>query len=120
MKNETMDIHLTLSKKKRCLIKLDGKFNIESVPMFEEKMEETFENEISAIIFDFKELKLIDSSGIGSLIKALNTAKNRDILFYMFNVSDEINNIFIVSYLDKFFKIKTQAELKQLYPELVL
>ncbi len=115
-----MEISITISKKKRAMARLIGKFNIESVPMFEEKMEKIFEQDITAIIFDFKELRLIDSSGIGSLIKALNIAKNRDIDFFMFNVSEEINNIFIVSYLDKFFKIKTEKDLQQLYPELDL
>ena len=88
--------------------------------MFEEKMEWIFDQNVKAIIFDFQSLKLIDSSGIGSLIKALNTAKNREVDFFMYNVSEEINNIFIVSYLDKFFKIKTKNELKELYPELNL
>lgn len=120
MKSETMDIDVNISKKNRCLVKLEGKFNIESVPMFEEEMEQVFEKNITAIVFDFKKLKLIDSSGIGSMIKALNTAKNRDILFYLYNVSEEINNIFMVSYLDKFFKIKTKDELKNLYPDLNL
>ncbi len=115
-----MDIPVTLSKKGKALVKLVGKFNIESVPMFEEKMEWLFEQDVDVLIFNLEDLKLIDSSGIGSLIKALNIAKNRDTSFYLYNVSDEINTIFTVSYLDKFFKIKSKSELQELYPDMAL
>jgi len=115
-----MEIKININKKKQASVSLSGKFNIESVLVFEEKIEWLFEQNIELMAFNLQKMSLIDSSGIGSLIKALNTAKNQKIEFILYNVTEQIVSIFKVSFLDKFFIIKDEKDIKKLYPDLKL
>ncbi|PKL38181.1 MAG: hypothetical protein CVV44_13520 [Spirochaetae bacterium HGW-Spirochaetae-1] len=115
-----MEITISVSKKGRAVVILNGKFNIEHVQIFEEKMSQLFSAKAKLIVIDLKKVRLIDSSGIGSLIKTLNTAKNSESELILINITEEIANIFSISYLDKFFTIKTDKELMRLYPDLNL
>jgi anti-sigma B factor antagonist len=109
-----------VNRKGRAIVTVTGNFNIESVTLFEEKMNSVFSEKINTVIIDFEGLLRIDSSGIGSLIKAYNMARNEGIDFFLCNPSKGIQNVLSISFLDRFFAIRTSAELRKIYPDITL
>jgi anti-sigma B factor antagonist len=98
------------------IITLSGKFNIEEVAKFEEAIAMDLTKKLKAIAVNFTEIEYIDSSALGSLIKLMNKAKNINIDFILFDMTQPILSIFRLAYLDKFFLITTSSELKIKYP----
>jgi anti-anti-sigma factor len=98
------------------VVTISGKFNIEEVVKFEEAVTIDPSKGFSAIAIDFTEVEYIDSSALGSLIKLMNKAKNVNIEFILYNMSQPIMSIFRLAYLDKFFSITTTDALTKKYP----
>ncbi len=92
------------------LIGITGRFNIEEVFNFEKVINSVILQNPEAICIDLSGLKYIDSSGIGSLIKAMNITKNKNIELILTDLSTEIMNIFKLAYLDRFFTLSTKED----------
>ncbi|HON78264.1 MAG TPA: STAS domain-containing protein [Spirochaetota bacterium] len=92
------------------IITLDGRFDIEEVITFESSCSEFLKSGFKNICLDLSELKYIDSSGIGSLIKTMNITKNENAGLFLLDVQPDIMKIFKLAYLDKFFTITTKKE----------
>ncbi len=100
-------------------IRIIGRLNIEEVQSFEKEFDKHLSSK-KIIALDLSGLKYIDSSGIGSLIKAMNLAKNSGIEFFLFDITPAILNVFKLAYLDKFFTIISGKELSRRYPQFKL
>lgn len=98
------------------LIKLKGKFTIEDIGQFKEKTASIENGQSTTVLIGFTDLEYIDSSGIGSLILLMNMARNRGVTIVIYDLQEEIRNVFKISYLDKFFNITTALELKKEFP----
>lgn len=98
------------------ILRLIGRFNIEEVLKFEEEFEKHLAMK-KYIVLDLSAMKYIDSSGIGSLIKAMNFSKNMSIEFVLLDVNPSILNVFKLAYLDKFFVIVSSDDLQNRYPQ---
>jgi anti-anti-sigma factor len=96
------------------LLAIKGRFNIEQVEAFETALENCAG--IRWIILDLSAMRYIDSSGIGSLIKAVNIAKNEKREILLHSIDPAIMNVFRLAYLDKFFSIRSREELAELFP----
>jgi anti-sigma B factor antagonist len=96
------------------LLAIKGRFNIEQVEAFETALEKCAG--IRWIILDLSAMRYIDSSGIGSLIKAVNIAKNEKREILLHSIDPAIMNVFRLAYLDKFFSIRSREELAELFP----
>ncbi|MCB1190146.1 MAG: STAS domain-containing protein [Leptospiraceae bacterium] len=89
------------------IIGLTGKFDIESTEEFEENFQRELKSKPPAIAIDMTKLDYIDSSGIGALIKSLNSIKNNKGVLILFGLKSMILNIFKLAKLDLFFQIMT-------------
>ncbi len=116
----TMEITINHPSESVALIRLKGKFTIEDVNHFKEETVPLTKSGIATLLMSFTDLVYIDSSGIGSLILLMNTAKNQGMNLIVYNLQEEIQNVFRISYLDKFFVITTSEELKKHYPGISL
>ncbi len=96
------------------LLTVKGSINIEMVEAFESAIEKCAGSRW--IIMDLSAMKYIDSSGIGSLIKAVNMAKNEKREIFLYGIDPAIMNVFRLAYLDKFFSIRSREELAELFP----
>jgi anti-sigma B factor antagonist len=92
------------------IIDLAGEFDIDVIRNVEKAWNEALEKNPKVIAFNCKELKFIDSSAIGTLVKFMNSATNRKITLSLFNVMPSIHAIFKTSRLDKFFSISSKEE----------
>lgn len=111
----SMEIKLNKVNRDLIIVRISGRFNIEEVISFEKAVNEVIEQTPKALSLDMSELKYIDSSGIGSLIKAMNIAKNKNIDLVITDLDKEIMHIFKLAYLDRFFTISTQEEIFKKY-----
>lgn len=113
-----MNISISSVKYADNLVKVSiaGKLNIESAIHFDDETRQLLHNAGATILFDLKGVTYLDSSGIGALIKFMNQAKGCGIRLILYNVKPDIQKVFTVAYLDKFFIIKTAESLQSEYP----
>lgn len=95
------------------VIEIQGKFDIESTEEFETLFQKQMESNPSTIAIDMNKLEYIDSSGIGTLIKSLNTIKNNKGNLILVGLNNMILNVFKLAKLDMFFQIMTNEEFKK-------
>jgi anti-sigma B factor antagonist len=115
-----MEMTITHQTESTAIVRLKGKFTIEDINQFKETTAPLAKDPVRTMLISFTDLEYIDSSGIGSLILIMNTAKNQDISLILYNLQEEIRNVFKISHLDKFFTITTSDELKKHYPDISL
>lgn len=98
------------------IIHIKGKFDIECI----EEFENTFQKQLASgkptqLAIDMNQLDYIDSSGIGSLIKSLNTIKTQKGVLILYGLKPMILNVFKLAKLDMFFQIMTNSEFTNKY-----
>ncbi|MCZ8341888.1 MAG: STAS domain-containing protein [Leptospira sp.] len=96
-------------------IEIAGKFDIESTEEFESIFAKVIEPNPSVVSIELSRLDYIDSSGIGSLIKSLNTLKNKKGKLILVGMKPMIQNVFKLAKLDMFFEIMSAIEFQTKY-----
>lgn len=96
-------------------IEIAGKFDIESTEEFESIFNKLIESSPNLVSIEMSRLDYIDSSGIGSLIKSLNSLKNKKGKLLLVGMKPMIQNVFKLAKLDMFFEIMSSADFQQRY-----
>ncbi|MCW7457707.1 STAS domain-containing protein [Leptospira bandrabouensis] len=96
-------------------IEIAGKFDIESTEEFESIFAKIIEPNPSIVSIDMSRLDYIDSSGIGSLIKSLNSLKNKKGKLILVGMKPMIMNVFKLAKLDMFFEIMNEMDFRTKY-----
>lgn len=109
---------ITQNRQNSILMALNGSLDIYTSLELKETLETLVNSkEIKNIIIDLDFTDYVDSSGIGTLIKGLNLAREKKIEFYIVNVQPTIEKVFKVAGLLNFFKILSRQELIEQFPE---
>jgi anti-sigma B factor antagonist len=111
-----MVITLNMPGETTAVIILDGKFTIEDVLHFRTKTTPLMYKGMKAILLCCSKLEFIDSSGIGSLILLMNTARNLNIDLVLYDMQDAIMKVFKTAFLDKFFRILPLDDVRKSFP----
>jgi anti-sigma B factor antagonist len=106
-----MEIKLNQSSKVK-IIEVIGKFDIENTEEFENVFNKQLESKPSILAIDLNKLDYIDSSGIGCLIKSLNSIKNQKGSLILVGLKPMILNVFKLAKLDLFFQIMSNDDFK--------
>ncbi|PKA11889.1 anti-anti-sigma factor [Leptospira meyeri] len=96
-------------------IEIAGKFDIESTEEFESIFAKIIEPNPSIVSIEMSRLDYIDSSGIGSLIKSLNSLKNKKGKLILVGMKPMILNVFKLAKLDMFFEIMNEMDFRTKY-----
>ena len=98
------------------IINIAGDFFIDSIEAAEQVWNQQMARRPKAIAINCKNIKYIDSSAIGILVKFLNSAMKQKTEMVFFDLSDTIFSVFKTAKLGNFFKImsKTQFEMEYL------
>ncbi|TGK86965.1 anti-sigma factor antagonist [Leptospira noumeaensis] len=96
-------------------IEIAGKFDIESTEEFESIFAKLIEPNPSIVSIEMSRLDYIDSSGIGSLIKSLNSLKNKKGKLILVGMKPMIQNVFKLAKLDMFFEIMSSSDFQSKY-----
>ncbi len=97
------------------VIRLEGEFYIESIEYAEKIWGEQVARSPRVIGIDCHDIKFIDSSAIGVMVKFLNAAMKMKIELIFFDLSDTIKNVFKTAKLENFFKIMGRSEFETTY-----
>ncbi|MGV3665268.1 MAG: STAS domain-containing protein [Leptospira bouyouniensis] len=96
-------------------IEIAGKFDIESTEEFESIFNKLIESSPNLVSIEMSRLDYIDSSGIGSLIKSLNSLKNKKGKLLLVGMKPMIQNVFKLAKLDMFFEIMNSSDFQSKY-----
>ncbi len=95
-----------------------GKLDINQAEKFEENFNGFLKDINDATIgVNLAKIEYIDSSGLGVLIKILNSSKNDGKSMLLFGASPKIQNIFQLARLEKFFTFVSPVEFNSKYPD---
>jgi|GEM_PF-411918 len=115
-----MDINVTYKDSIHVVLKLSGHFTLENVEKFTKIINPLLNEKKQYFFFNFKEITMLDSSGIGALLKSANSMKNLGITLVLYDVSSHIEEIMRGAYLHKIFTITDQKEIKKTFPSVKL
>lgn len=85
---------------------------------FHQEFEKALEGRtLQKLTLDFAQVKFLDSSGIGSVIKASSSLHNRGIEVFATNLNKNLNSVFRLSGLNHILSILTIDEYLSKFPE---
>ena len=100
-----MELKVDLRKEEDILfVKLYGDLDINSVNIFKDKINSV--EEIRKIIIDCEELSYVDSTGLGAFISVYKNIKEKGEGIVIKGLKPHIKKIFLITDLDKVFKIE--------------
>ncbi len=99
------------------ILKFKNEFSMRNVIEIEETWNDYILKNPTIILFDFMQLKFIDSSAIGTLVKFYNQAKKRHIDMKISDMSDSVKNVFTTAKLAQVFEIIDGDDFRDKYIE---
>jgi len=102
--------HEILEKQDASVIVFKGEIDLESSPAAREILLKFF-NHTGNVIVDLSEVTYIDSSGVASLVEALQAAKKNGSQFALAAVSEPTRRVLELARLDKVFTLYDSVEL---------
>lgn len=87
-------------------IVLSGEIDIYTSQSFKTELNEVIESSKGDLYIDCKDLTYIDSTGLGILVGILKEVRKDDNNIYICNLKDNIKKLFLITGLDKLFKIE--------------
>ena len=102
--------HEILEKQGASIVVFTGEIDLESSPAARETLLKCVEH-TSNVIVDLSEVSYIDSSGVASLVEALQAAKKQGGQFALAAVSEPTRRVLELARLDKVFTLYDSVEL---------
>ncbi|HEY5585792.1 MAG TPA: STAS domain-containing protein [Ruminiclostridium sp.] len=87
-------------------IVLSGEIDIYTSQSFKSELNDVVNASKGDLFIDCKELTYIDSTGLGILVGALKEIRKDNNDIYICNLKDNIKKLFLITGLDKLFKIE--------------
>jgi len=97
------------------IISISGEFYIENIQKVENAWNEQVMKSPETIAINCGGLLYIDSSAIGTLVKFLNSAMNKNIKLVFFDLNPSIQQIFKTARLNNFFTITSKENFEREY-----
>ncbi len=92
--------------------KIDSdRLNAAIAPQVKEELTQIFKTKGTKVILNLASIKFIDSTGIGTLISALKTARQNEGVFVLSDVQPDVLSLITLMKLDKIFDIYTNEDL---------
>lgn len=86
------------------VVALDGEVDLQHSPTLRRVLLKAVENDLPVLV-NLEKVAYIDSSGIASLVEALQTARGKGIDLVLVSVSEAVSRVLKLARLDKVFKI---------------
>ncbi|MEH2118231.1 STAS domain-containing protein [Nostoc sp.] len=67
-------------------------------------------NGADILLIDMKEVKFIDSSGLGALVSAMQMVRNANSKLFVCSISDQVRMLFELTKMDRIFKTFTDQD----------
>lgn len=99
----------TREERGTCIVALRGEIDLEQSPRARQVLLESVERG-APILVDLAGVEYIDSSGVASLVEALQQARKKDIGFALVAPSSGVHRVLELARLDKVFTIHASLE----------
>ena len=96
--------------KKVIIISIEGELFFGNIDELDDLWNRQVIKKPSIIAMNCKNLISIDSTVVGYFVKFLKFTMNKKIELVFFDLTDQVNKLFLTARLDKFFKITTKDE----------
>ncbi|MFQ5752391.1 MAG: STAS domain-containing protein [bacterium] len=93
------------SQKSLKIVEVEGEVDLYSSPILRKELLELTKNGHKAILVDLEKVKYMDSSGIATLVEALQQVGKYGGKLKLTNLRDAVKDVFELSRLDKVFDI---------------
>lgn len=93
-----------------CTVFLRGELDLSVAPDFRKVMEPLAVNEKQDLVMNLKDLKYIDSTGIGILLSILKTRHGMNAGFLVKEVPEQIQKLFDMTGIAKFFAAQENTQ----------
>ena len=100
----------TKSEDSVTIIEVDGEVDLYSSPDLRKALLEMTKDHNKAILVDLAKVKYMDSSGVATLVEALQQVGKYDGKLKLVNLREAVKNVFELSRLDKVFDIYESIE----------
>jgi anti-anti-sigma factor len=74
------------------------------------EVSEVLANGTDILLLDLKEVKFIDSSGLGALVSAMQMVRNANGKLFVCSISDQVRMLFELTKMDRIFKTFTDQD----------
>ncbi len=106
------------SQKGTLVLRLSADLKMENAPEFYEVFQETLRDDHTTVVVDFSNIRFVDSSGVGMLLKCAHILKQREGSFYIFGLSKSLLSVFKLAGLLKIFVLLEEDEARSSFPEI--
>ena len=110
-----MEIKIT-NKDSYLVVDIIGSVDMYTAVELKEVIDEVELEPNDALIFNFANVNYVDSSGIGTLIKIVNSTQDQQARFYIAHMKSMIEKVFKVAGLMNYFSILSSEEFKEKFP----
>ncbi len=77
---------------------------------FRDNIDRSIENGVQIILVDFTDVTFMDSSGLGTLVLSLKTARNAGIKMFLCSINEQVKMLFELTSMDSVFEIFDNRE----------
>ncbi len=92
------------------IVRLEGEFDLHTVDSFKDAVEKKINSKVKNIILNLKQIKFIDSSGLGAILGLYKRVTARGGKIVMANATPQLKRIFELSGILKIMKISKNEE----------
>lgn len=94
-------------KEEMLVIRLNGEIDLEKAPLLREALLEALDRGYPLLV-EMSKVVYIDSSGIASLVEALQNARKKNLELTLISPSPRVRRVLELARLDKVFTIRTE------------
>lgn len=92
------------------IFKVSGDVDLKTSPQLRQKLQESMKTKPKGILIDFMGCPYIDSSGIATLVEALQGLRSNGGKMAIANASQRVKDIFEIAHLDGIFPMYNNVE----------
>jgi anti-sigma B factor antagonist len=108
MDNKENKDYKSSQKGNQKVLSLTGELDLYSAPRVKKFLYQNIDSSVANMIIDLRNVRYIDSSGIGILIAAKKKMKEVNGTIALANLNNDVRKIFRLATLEKFFNIMDQ------------
>lgn len=87
------------------IVKVVGEVDMHSSPGLRTELLKVINGNISVVVVNLAEVPFMDSSGLATLVEALQVTRQKDVKLKLVNLSERVWSVFKIARLDTIFKI---------------
>ncbi len=93
------------SQPQTAILALEGEVDLHRSPEVKETLDPLITKKVTRILVDFSAVTYIDSSGLATMIEALQRIQSYGGKFAMFGLRDSVKAVFEIARLDQIFRL---------------